>query len=113
MALSEGFIYTSQLNIDFHRNMARKYISVKRGIIDKAKKIWKKLFHNSKNVLGVLGRGTDFIQLKPRSHPIPPTTEKMIVDVKKMDLKNKYDWIFLATEDDKIRNKFIKHDFIV
>ena len=32
----------------------------------------------------------------------------MIKDTKKMDKKNKYDWIFLATEDDNIRTKFIK-----
>ena len=108
MASSEGQIYTSQLNLKFHREMARKYMSVKKEIIDEGDNIWKKLFNNKKNVLGVLGRGTDFVILRPLGHSIPPSTEKMIKDTKKMDKKNKYDWIFLATEDDNIRTKFIK-----
>ena len=44
MASSEGQIYTSQLNLKFHREMARKYMSVKKEIIDEGDKIWKKLF---------------------------------------------------------------------
>ena len=64
--------------------------------------------YNSKNVLGILGRGTDFINLRPSGHSIPPPTEKMIKYTKKMDKKYNYDWIFLATEDNNIRNKFIQ-----
>ena len=43
MASSEGQIYTSQLNLKFHREMARKYMSVKKEIIDEGDNIWKKL----------------------------------------------------------------------
>ena len=39
----------------------------------------KKFFGNSKNVLGVLMRGTDYINR--RSHFIPPKIEKVISDV--------------------------------
>ena len=81
---------------------------IKKEIINEANIIWKKLFKKSKNVLGVLGRGTDFVNLKPNGHSIPPSTDKMIEDVKKMNKKNKYDWIYLATEDDKIKRKFSK-----
>ena len=108
MAPSEGHIYLRQLNLDFHKEMARKYMPVKKDIINEANKIWKKLLKNSKNVLGVLGRGTDFINLRPSGHSIPPPTEKMIKDTKKIDKKNNYDWISLATEDNNIRNKFIQ-----
>ena len=47
---------------------------------------------------------------KPRNHSIPPKTEDAIKDVKLFDKKNKYkyDWIFLTTEDNNIRRKFIK-----
>ena len=94
--------------IEFFRDMAKKYTPIKKEIIDEANIIWKKLFKDTKNVLGVLGRGTDFVELKPPEHPIPPSIETMIEDVKQMDKKNKYDWIYLATEDDNIRNTFIK-----
>ena len=108
MAPSEIEIYKSQLNINFHREMARKYMSVKKEIMDQANILWAKLFNKSKNVLGVLGRGTDFVQINPSGHSIPPSTDKMIEDVKKMNQKNKYDWIYLATEDDNIKQKFLE-----
>jgi hypothetical protein len=108
MAPAEGHIYQSQLTLDFYRYMSKKYMSIKKEIMDEADLKWKQLFANSKNVLGVLGRGTDFVFLKPGGHSIPPSTEKMIQDVKNMDKKNKYDWIYLATEDDMIRHKFIQ-----
>ena len=108
MAPAEGHVYQNQLTLDFFREVSRKYMPIKKEIIDEANAKWEKLFGNTKNVLGVLGRGTDFVNLNPNGHSIPPSTEKMIEDVKKMDEKNKYDWIYLATEDDDIRNKFKK-----
>ena len=106
--MSPNGIPPNYLNIEFFRDMGRKYIPIKKEIIDEANNIWKKLFKDSKNVLGVLGRGTDLLHLKPHAHPIPPSIETMIEDVKQMDEKNKYDWIYLATEDDNIRSTIIK-----
>ena len=68
----------------------------------------KKLFKKKKNVLGILMRGTDYTSKKPKGHPIPPTTETVIKDIKKMNNKINYDWYFLTTEDDLIREKFVK-----
>ena len=94
--------------MQFWHNLALKYIPLKSKIIKEAEKVRKKLFNESKNVLGVLIRGTDYISKKPKGHPIQPDPNIVIKDVKEMDKKNKYDWIFLATEDDNIRTKFIK-----
>ena len=104
---SEKEVYSNQTLLRYYRDMANKYMSVKRNILDDANIIWEKLFGNSKNVLGVLVRGTDYISIKPYHHSIPPSAEMAINDTKKMDSDNKYDYIFLATEDIKIRNKFI------
>ena len=68
----------------------------------------RKLFKNSKNILGVLTRGTDYIMLRPRNHPIPPNISLLIHDVKELDNKYKYDYIFFSTEDDDMRKIFIK-----
>ena len=82
---------------------------IKKEIIHETKIIMKKLFGNSKNILGIKLRGTDYISIKPKWHAIPPTVERVISDVKKMDLKYNYDWIFIATEDEIMKEKFINH----
>ena len=93
--------------MDFWHNMAYKYIPIKKEIINESNIIMKNLFHSYKNVLGVLVRGTDYISNKPRKHCIPPKIKLVFRDIKKMNMKNKYDFIFLTTEDNLIRNRFI------
>ena len=105
---SEKEIYSNQTLLKYYRDIAKKYMSVKDNVNNEVDIIWKKLFGDSKNVLGVLVRGTDYVSLQPYHHSKPPSPELAINDTKKMDLVNKYDYIFLATEDIKIRNKFLK-----
>ena len=93
--------------MDFWHNLAYKYIPIKLEIIKESNIIKKKLFVNSINILGVLIRGTDYITSKPKKHCIPPTLKVAIRDIKKMNVKYKYDLIFLTTEDEIIRSKFI------
>ena len=94
--------------INFWHNFAKRYSPVKSELIDLANKFMTKLFKNSKNILGVLARGTDYIANKPSLHPIPPKISDLILDIKKMDQKFIYDYIFFSTEDDKIREILIK-----
>lgn len=101
-------IYNNKIIIQFWHNIAKNYFPLKKIMINKANKIRKKFFKNSKNILGIIIRGTDFISLKMKSHPIPPKPEIVIRDVKEMDNKNKYKFLFIATEDDLIREKFKK-----
>ena len=93
----------------FWHNIANNYILIKKEIIDLSNKIIYKLFRNSKNILGVLARGTDYIARKPKSHPIPPDVDTLINDVKMMDNIYKYDYIFFSTEDERIRVKFTNY----
>ena len=88
--------------------MAQIYIPIKEEFYIEAKIKYNQLFKRSKNILGVLLRGTDYINLKPKSHPKQPNTEEVIRDVLNMDYIYKYDYIFITTEDDFIREKFIK-----
>ena len=94
--------------MNFWHNLANKYIPIKKEIINEAKIIRKKLFKGLNNILGVLMRGTDYISMRPKNHCIPPKLETMIEDIKDMDKKNKYDWIFITTEDNIIKKKLIK-----
>lgn len=100
-------IYKNKLSLNFWRNIAKKYIPIKKEIIKESEYIMNNLFKGSKNVLGVLIRGTDYIAMRPKGHPIQPSPKIVIEDIKKWTKKNNYDWIFMTTEDDLIRNKFI------
>ena len=104
---SELKIYYQPSSIAFWHNFQEKYMPVKKEIMQEVTIIMKKLFNNSKNILGVKLRGTDFLSLKPKGHAIPPNIEQVIFDVKVMDAKYKYDFIFFSTEDESIKKRFI------
>ena len=104
----EKTIYSNKIMWDYHHQIQEKYMSVKNIIYKEAEKIWKKLFGESKNVLGILLRGTDYTALKPFEHAKPPSVERALSDTIKMNNKNNYDFIFLGTEDNIIRDNFIK-----
>ena len=80
--------------MNFWHILAEKYIPIKNEIIKESNNIRFKLFKRSKNILGVLLSGTDYIARKPRNHSIPPKTKDAIKDVKIFDNNYKYDWIF-------------------
>ena len=101
-------IFLNKKSKDYWNTLANKYIPIKNAIIKESDNIINKIFKGRKNILGVLLRGTDYIAIKPYGHPIPPKTEDVIKDVKLLDNKYKYNCIFLATEDNIIREEFIK-----
>ena len=100
-------IYKVKYLMDFWHNIAHNFIPIKKEIIKESYSIMNSLFNNSNNVLGVLVRGTDFIACRPKAHAIQPSPERFFKDIKRMLIKNKYDWIFLVTEDEIIRQKII------
>lgn len=101
-------IYYNKALIDFWHYFAKKYMPIKNTIMEESLNIMKKLFKNSHNVLGVKLRGTDYIYMRPGGHPIPPSLERVISDVKSLSKKYNYDWIFVSSEDEKIKEKFIE-----
>lgn len=88
----------------YWHNIAKQYIPIKKEILKEANKKYRLLFKNSKNILGILMRGTDYIGRK--YHEKPPSPEMVFNDINK--IKIKYDWMFITTEDDIIREKFVK-----
>lgn len=59
-----------------------------------------------KRVLGVLCRGTDYTANKPSGHPIQPEINDVIHFVNNTITELKYDYIYLATEEEKILKIF-------
>ena len=92
----------------YWHHFANKYLSIKKELIELSKKIMYRLFKSSKNILGVLIRGTDYVAMRPIGHPIQPNLTDIIRDVKRMDKKYIYDYIFFSTEDEIIKEKFSK-----
>lgn len=102
-------IFHNKVLKEYWHNIANIYIPIKIEIMNKANIVIKTLLKGSKNILGILVRGTDVIALKPKGHAIPPKKEMVIKDITELDKKNKYEFYFMATEDDIIREVFIKH----
>ena len=94
--------------MNYWHNMAARYMPIKNEIIKESNNIINRIFNESRNILGILLRGTDYIAIKPKGHAIPPKTKDVIKDVEILDNKYKYDWIFLATEDSIIRQDFLR-----
>jgi hypothetical protein len=101
-------IFLNKEAANYWHNFAAQYMPIKNEIIKESNYIISKIFNKSRNLLGVLLRGTDYVAKKPHGHYIPPKTKDVIKDVKLLDNKNKYDGIFLATEDNFIREEFLK-----
>ena len=101
-------IFFNKNYMNYWHNIAEKFIPIKEEFIIESNKIINRIFNKSRNILGVLLRGTDYIAKKPKGHAIPPKTEDAIKDAKILDNKYKYDWIFLATEDNIIRRDFLR-----
>lgn len=99
-------IFYNEIRRNFWHKIAKKYIPIKEEILREAKIKFKLLFNNSNNILGILIRGTDYIGRK--FHAIQPKPDDVFKDINEMDNKYNYDYIFMTTEDDIIREKFIK-----
>ncbi len=55
--------------------------------------------------LGVYLRGTDYLRLKPPGHPVQPTVEEVLEDIKLIKQRENLKYIFLVTEDEEIQRK--------
>lgn len=84
-----------------------RYFHVRKDIIDEANRLYDELFKDKK-VIGVLARGTDYMNNRPKKHPVQPDVKVVISDVKRMLEDKKGDCVYLATEDEVIYKEFKK-----
>lgn len=85
-----------------------KYIKLKANVEEYIKSQYLQVIGDSSRVLGVLSRGTDYINNKPKNHPVQPEVSEIIEKVKLVCKEYNCDKIFLATEDKRIWNEFVK-----
>lgn len=53
-----------------------------------------------KRVLGVSCRGTDFLTLKPKGHPIQPSVDQILEKVKQYT--ERYEYIYITSEEERV-----------
>lgn len=82
------------------------HISLKQTLKEDIRREVIRLRLSERKVLGILARGTDYISLKPKNHPIPYNTDLLIDECKNRFLDEKYEYIYIATEDLDILEKF-------
>lgn len=78
-------------------------------IYEIVEKIKRKQFANQ-SILGVFIRGTDYVSLKPKNHPIQPSIDEVIKKIKEFYNKYNVEKIYVVTEDfsyyERIKSEF-------
>ena len=105
-------LFYNEMSTNYRQNsknlfkVYKKYIKIKPFVKKTVESFIKKNFLNNK-VLAVHWRGTDH-KVLPK-HPLPPTKKQIFKKVDTLINKNKYNKIFLVTEDKKNFEDFVKY----
>ena len=102
----------NEVAIRYWRDFVGKLIKPKEELLANTDALYKELFGTNRpendKVLGVLLRGTDYSDNRPKNHPIPPTVEEALPRINDVFAKGNYTRIFLATEDIRILDEMKK-----
>lgn len=98
--------YDNPQRIIYFQTLFNRYIHFNASAKAYLDNMYKRIFRGKDNVVGVLCRGTDYVLLKPKGHPVQPEVSVVIEDVKKCMIEYNCDNIFLATEDADIFDVF-------
>lgn len=99
--------YNKRGELDYYKKICENYIKLSDEAEAEFILAQKQLFAGKKNILGVLARGTDFLNLKPKGHSIQPDLQtQLFPKIDEMISNNGYEWVYLATEDQNIIEKF-------
>ena len=91
---------------NYWKELSCKYLRLKpevKRIIDNYQKQY---FKSKDKIVGVLCRGTDYINLKPFRHPVQPSISEMFNKIDEVIKNYKCNKVFLATEDEQVLNQF-------
>lgn len=92
-------------------------VEIKRIVEEEYKKYFEKIHKSNEKILGVKLRGSDYANNNPLGHPIQSTASEMAIRVKKIMQKKDIRYLYLATEDstivDKFKREFTKEELII
>lgn len=101
--------FDTTLDSEFHNKFSplfEKYIVPTPEVATYAQNKREQVVGHKQHILGVLCRGTDYTENKPSGHPIQPTAEQAVAKAKEVMSEYGYEYIFLATEDQRIYQVF-------
>jgi len=101
-----SLFFNNKKNILKWRKFAKESITINKQITKAAHKKYLEFFNESDRVLGLKCRGTDYLKLKPKSHPVQPDVDMCITKVKEVMKQHKCNKILLATEDQEVFDIF-------
>lgn len=101
--MPRDFLIRSNLHCVF-QNVFKRYIRFQPEVASYMQTEYEKILQNKGRVLGVLARGTDYVQSKPYNHPVQPSVDEIIDKCE--EIIDKWDYIYLATEEYAIEKKF-------
>ena len=87
------------------RKLFAEHFHIKGSIIKEMEQIKRELFRG-KRVVGVLCRGTDYVNTRPKNHPIQPAPKEMFMKVHQVLDEKQCDLVYLTTEDERIFKEF-------
>lgn len=107
--INPGHLESKQY-MDESQRLIGTYIHLKREIRDYINDFMTSSGMKDKRVVGVVARGTDYVETKPHWHGISATADQNIEGIEEQEKAwGKFDKIFLATEDETIRRKLQEH----
>lgn len=86
------------------KNIADKHLMVRDEIIEETDRLAVQILKNNR-VLGVLLRGTDYVNSRPKNHPVQPTINQAMEKIDEVLAEEGYQKIYVATEDKDIYQK--------
>lgn len=102
--LGKSFFENENGILDYWRGICKKSIRFNKTVENRLQK--EKLIFQGKRILGVLCRGTDYVSMRPKGHPIQPSAEMVMDKVDQTLKKENFDAVYLVTEDWKIVSAF-------
>lgn len=93
------FLYNKEL-VAHYSKIAQEYMPFSEKVATVLKEEEERLFSKNSRILGVLARGTDYTMLRPYYHPVQPTIEMIVDEIKKYRKQYDCDKIYVATEDE-------------
>lgn len=94
------------INLEFNEQKYElfcKYIEFTEEVQEMAQKAREQIY--PERCLGLYLRGTDYLELKPSSHPIQPRLEDVVLHIDTIMSEEKLNRIFLVTEDNSVYEK--------
>ena len=89
------------------KNIYNHYIVPNNKLYEYSNNLYNEKIGGRKNVLGILCRGTDYTQKKPKNHPVQPSFEQLVNTIDSFIKSHKVDYMYVATEEQDLLNKFL------